>query len=64
MKQHVEITLRLNLWLDVLMDQDELITHVRTRLPYAFGEELTEMVNPVDILEIRQEAAIYSNEAS
>src|SRR5207248_7142109 len=30
-------------------------------LPHAFGEELTQMQNPVDILDVREEAAIYAD---
>lgn len=59
MKQQVDITMKLSLWLDASMDEDEIVTHVRSSLPTAFGEELTEMKNPVDILDVKQEAEIY-----
>src|SRR5262249_15616018 len=59
MKQQVDITMKLSLWLDASMDEDEIVTHVRSALPTAFGEELTEMKNPVDILDVKQEAEIY-----
>ena len=59
MKQQIEVTLKLSLWLDATMDEDEIVTHVRASLPKAFGEELTVMDNPVDILEVREEAEIY-----
>ena len=62
MKQQVEITLALRLWLDAAMDEEAIATHVRTRLPHAFGEALTALVNPVDILDIREEAEIFSTE--
>jgi hypothetical protein len=62
MKQLVEITLTLSLWLDATMDEDAIATHVRTRLPHAFGEELTSIANPVDILDIREEAGIFGTE--
>jgi hypothetical protein len=61
MKQQVDITMKLSLWLDASMDEDEIVTHVRSALPSAFGEELTEMKNPVDILHVRQEAEINGN---
>jgi hypothetical protein len=60
MKQQVNITLKLSLWLDAELDVDDIVTYVRTSLPKAFGEALTDMENPVDILDIREEAAIYS----
>lgn len=59
MKQQVDITMKLSLWLDASMDADEIVTHIRSTLPNAFGEELTDMLNPVDILDVREEAAIY-----
>jgi hypothetical protein len=61
MKQQVDITMKLSLWLDASMDEDEIVTHVRSALPTAFGEELTQMANPVDILDVRQEAEVYGN---
>lgn len=62
LKQQVDVTLKLSLWLDAEMDEDEIVTLVRSSLPNAFGEALTAMINPVDILEVRQEAEIYGNE--
>jgi hypothetical protein len=59
MKQQVNVTMTLSLWLDASMDEDDIVTHVRSVLPLAFGEALTTMTNPVDILDVRQEAAIY-----
>ena len=61
MKQQVDITLKLSLWLDATMDDDEIVTHIRASLPKAFGEDLTAMKNPVDILDVKQEAEIYGN---
>jgi len=60
MKQQVDITLKLSLWLDAEMEVDDITTYVRASLPEAFGEALTDMENPVDILDIREESAIYS----
>ena len=62
MKQQVEVTMTLRLWLDAAMDEEDITTHVRSLLPLAFGEELTAMINPVDILNIRQEAEIFGTE--
>jgi hypothetical protein len=62
MNQQVDITLKLSLWLDATMDEDDIITHIRSSLPKAFGKELTAMKNPVDILDIQQEAEIYGEE--
>jgi hypothetical protein len=61
MKQRVNITMTLSLWLDATMDEDDIVTYVRSVLPLAFGRELTAMKNPVDILDIRQEVGIYEN---
>ncbi len=63
MKQQVEVTLALSLWLDAAMDEEAITTYVRSVLPRAFGEALTFMTNPVDILAIRQEAEIYGLES-
>lgn len=63
MKQQVEVTLKLSLWLNADMDEDEIVTHVRSSLPNALGEELTSMQNPVDILEVRRGAEINGETA-
>jgi hypothetical protein len=62
MRQQVEVTMTLTLWLAAAMTEDDVVTHVRTRLPDAFGEALTAMTNPVDILMIRQEAVYAPRE--
>jgi hypothetical protein len=62
MKQQVNVTMTLSLWLDAAMDEDDIVTYVRSVLPLAFGEALTAMKNPVDILDIQQEAEIYGTE--
>jgi hypothetical protein len=61
-RQQVDIALKLSLWLDATMDEDGIVTRVRAALPLAFGEELTAMLNSVDILDIKQEAEIYATE--
>ena len=60
MKQQVDITMKLSLWLDTGMEQDDIVTYVRSALPAAFGEDITAMINPIDILDIREEAEIFS----
>ena len=37
MKQQVDITLKLSLWLDAKMSQDDITTHVRVRSPMHLG---------------------------
>lgn len=59
MKQQVEITMTVTLWLNAAMTEDAIVTHVRARLPDAFGEDLTAVTNPVDVLSVRQEAEVY-----
>lgn len=58
-QQQVDVTLKLSLWLDASMSEDDITTYIRSSLPQAFGEELTALQNPVDILDIKQEAEIY-----
>ena len=60
MRQQVDVTLKLSLWLDAAWDEDDIVTHVRAALPDAFGESLTSMNNPVDVLDVRQEAELYA----
>jgi hypothetical protein len=62
MKQQVDVTVRLSLWLDAAMDEDDIVTYIRSVLPLAFGDANAALKNPVDILEIRQEAEIYATE--
>jgi hypothetical protein len=62
MKQQVDVTMRISLWLDAAMDEDDIVTAVRSALPLAFGKALTSIKNPVDILDIRQEAQIYGTD--
>lgn len=59
MKQQVNVTLTISLWLDAAMHEDDIVTMVRSALPLAFGKALTALKNPVDILDIRQEVQIY-----
>jgi hypothetical protein len=60
MKQQVDVTLKLSLWLDATWGEDDIVTHVRSALPDAFGESLTGLSNPVDVLSVRQEAELYA----
>lgn len=59
MKQQVDISVKLSLWLDATKSEPGILTHVRKALRRAFGEELT----AVEILDVREEAAIYSEKA-
>ena len=63
MKQHVGVTLKLNLWLDASMDEDEIVTHIQASLLKAFGEELEAMLNPVEILSVKEEAELYGEDS-
>lgn len=60
-KQQVDVTLKISLWLDARMEVDAITTLVRSSLPLAFGDALTDMENPVDIIDIKEEAEIYGN---
>lgn len=62
MKQQVEVTLKLSLWLDATWDENQIARYVRAGLSPAFGESLCCMANPVEILGVRQEAEIYGTE--
>jgi hypothetical protein len=59
MKHQVNIAMTLSLWIDAAWNEDDIVTYVRSALPLAFGDALTAMKNPVDILDILQEAEIY-----
>ncbi len=54
MSKPINITLTLDLLVDAAWDEDAIVTHVRTCLPRAFGEALTALKNPVDILDVRE----------
>ncbi len=58
MKRLIDITLKVSLSLDATMSEDDIVTHVRSALPDAFGEELTAVRNPVDIIGVRSLADI------
>lgn len=64
MNQHVEVTVRLNLWMPAKLSADEIVTSVRAALPVGFGEMMTAMQNPVDILRVREEREIYRRRAA
>lgn len=48
-----EVTLRVALLLPSHMTEDDVVTEVRAGLPRAFGFQLTEIKNPVDILDVK-----------
>lgn len=59
MKQEVHVTLKLKLWLPCKFNKEEITTFFRHRLPNAFGNYLTDMINPIDIIDIKEEQEIY-----
>lgn len=60
MKQQVDITLKLSLWIDARMSKDELTALAETRMRDAFAPEIEESLRPVTILDLQEEAVIYS----
>ena len=61
MYQPVDITLTISLWLDSAMDEDDIVTYVRGNLPLAFDKTLTDVNNPVDIIDIKQGPELFGN---
>lgn len=59
MKQQVDVSVKLSLWLDATKSQRGIAAHVRKALRGAFGEELV----AAEFLDVREEAAIYSEKA-
>ena len=60
MKQQVDIRLKLSLWIDATMSKDELAALVELRMRNAFAREIEEALCPLTILELKEEAEIYS----
>jgi hypothetical protein len=60
MKQQVNITLALTLWIDVSLSKDEVTTLAEARLRTAFAAEIVEVLHPVTITSLREEGEIYS----
>ncbi len=64
MKQQVDITLKLSLWMDATLSRDDIATLAEARLTTAFGAETAPMLSPISVIRIRQEADIYGTEPS
>ncbi len=62
MKQQVDINVKLTLWIDASLDRMELMALARKRLRKAFAAEVRGVTQPISILSLREEAAIYGNE--
>jgi hypothetical protein len=61
MKQQVDIVLKLSLWLDASLDEPQLRTLIQVRLAAGFGKAMSDMLDPVTIFTLRQEAEIYGS---
>jgi hypothetical protein len=61
MKQQVEITLKLSLWLDAVVLREEIGKLAEVRLTEAFDPEVAPILNPIRIIRIREEADIYGS---
>jgi hypothetical protein len=62
MKQHVDLTLKLSLWIDASLSRDAVAETVTERLIADLGPEISPMLHAVEILSIREEADIYGTE--
>ncbi len=56
MKQQVDVAVKLSLWLAATKSERGIVAHVRKALRKALGEELV----AAEFLDVREEAAIYS----
>jgi hypothetical protein len=63
MEQHVDIELKLSLWIDATLSAKRISELVTTRLKTAFAAEAGPMLDPIRILNIREEAIIYATGA-
>ena len=52
--QEVNVDLSIKLWLPIEWDEGEISGYVRGQLPEAYGERITNMINPVEIKDIKQ----------
>lgn len=64
--QQVEITMKLNLWLDASMHEEQIGEYVRNSIYRGFPDQLgsVEENSLIDVLDIKQEAEIYETESS
>lgn len=54
-KKQVEVTLKIKLLVPKQWNTDEIATSIKASLPNAFGESLTDIPNPVEIVEVKEE---------
>ena len=59
MKQQVDITLKLTLWIDASLSRDEIAGLAPARLAEALAGETRDGVTPITILSLQEEAEIY-----
>ncbi|MFL5766082.1 MAG: hypothetical protein ACJ77K_19210 [Bacteroidia bacterium] len=61
MKQHVEVTLKINLSMDASLSEDDIVIEVRGMLLDQLSkiQSADEFPDPVEILMVREEAEIY-----
>lgn len=64
MKQHVDITFKLSLWIDATLSRSDIIRLAKSRMSAAFAKEIVAMLHPILIIGIQEEAEIYGNELS
>jgi hypothetical protein len=62
LKQHVDITVKLSLWLDASMSSSAIIGLTKSRLSAAFAMEIAAMLHPIQIVGLQEEAEIYGTE--
>jgi len=64
MKQHVDITFKLSLWIDATLSRSDVIGLAKSRLSAAFAKEIAAMLHPILIIGLQEEAEIYGTEPS
>ena len=64
LKQHVDVTLKLSLWLDASLSSTAIIELTKSRLSAAFATEVAAMLHPILIIGLQEEAEIYGTESS
>ena len=61
MNQQIDITVTLTLWIDASLTKDELTALIESRFRSAFAYEIEEVLHPITILRLHEEAEIYSS---
>jgi hypothetical protein len=64
MKQHVDITFKLSLWIDATLSRSDIIRLAKSRMSAAFAKEIVAMLHPILIIGLQEEAEIYGTELS